>query len=67
MTEETDKDASAPYQGNGKKPIEVTPQKLLAIILKVKLKGRITDEEVDTICSVFFQTLKELWAEPEGN
>jgi len=55
------------YEGNGQRPIEVTPMKLLAIILKVKLKGGITDEEVDTICSVFFQTLKELWGEPEGN
>ena len=65
MTEETDKEAQTYHEGNGQKPIEVTPMKLLAIILKVKLQDRTTDEEIDTICSVFFQTLKELWGNGE--
>jgi hypothetical protein len=49
------------HEGNGQKPIEVTPMKLLAIILKVTLKDRITDEEADTICSVYYQTVKDWW------
>jgi len=52
------------HEGNEQKPIRVTPMQLLAIILKVKLKGRITDEEVDTICSVYYQTIKDCWGEP---
>lgn len=54
-------------EGNGRKPIEVTPIQLLALILKGKLKDRITDEEVDTICSVYYKTVKEWWGEPEEN
>jgi len=55
------------HEGNGQKPIMVTPMQLLAIILKVKLKGRITDEEVETICSVYYKTIEDLWGEPEEN
>jgi hypothetical protein len=49
------------HEGNGQKPIEVTPMKLLSIILKVTLKDRITDEEADTICSVYYKTIKDWW------
>lgn len=41
--------------------LKVTPMQLLGIILKVKLKERITDEEVDTICSVYYKTVKDWW------
>ena len=50
-------------KGNGGKPIEVTPIQLLGIILKVVLKDRITDEEVETICSVYYKTVEEWWGE----
>ena len=50
-------------KGNGQKPIEVTPLQLLAIILKVALKDRITDEEVETICSTYYKTMTEWWGE----
>ena len=50
-----------PQAGNGHKSIEVTPMKLLEIILKVVLKDRITDEEVETICSTYYQTVKDWW------
>jgi hypothetical protein len=47
--------------GNGHSGIEVTPIQLLGIILKAVLKERITEEEVETICSVYYQTIKEWW------
>jgi hypothetical protein len=62
MTEETEKEAY--HEGNGQKPIEVTPIELLGIILKVTLKDRITDEEVETICSVYYKTVQDWWGEP---
>lgn len=48
---------------NGEKSIEVTPIQLLGIILKVVLKERITEEEVERICSVYYKTVKDLWGE----
>ena len=59
MTEETEKETH--QEGNGQKSIEVTPIQLLGIILKIVLKERITDEEVETICSVYYQTVNEWW------
>lgn len=41
--------------------IEVTPIELLGIMLRVVLKDRITKEEIDTICSVYYKTVKEWW------
>lgn len=41
--------------------IEVTPLQLLGIMLKCVLKHRITDEEVDTICSTYYKTVKDWW------
>ena len=61
MSEEKEKEDSKPYEGNGNKPIEVTPLKLLAVILKVVLTDRITDEEVEKICSVYYKTIQEWW------
>jgi hypothetical protein len=59
MGEENEKDK--PYDGNGQKPIEVTPLKLLGIILKAVLQDRITDEEIEKICSVYYKTIKDWW------
>jgi hypothetical protein len=42
-------------------PIEVTPIQLLGVILKAVLKERITDEEVETICSTYYKTVKDTW------
>ena len=47
--------------GNGQKGIEVTPIQLLGVILRIVLKDRITDEEVETICSVYHKTVKDWW------
>ena len=65
MTEETDKEASADYEGNGQKRIEVTPMQLLKIILKVALKDRATDEEIDRICTVYYKAIEDLWGNGE--
>jgi hypothetical protein len=59
------KDAPAHQDGNGQKSIEVTPIQLLGIILKAALKDRVTDEEVKTICSVYYKTVEDWWGEPE--
>ena len=67
MTEETEKEPDEDHEGNGQTPIAVTPIQLLGIMLKAVLKERITDEEVDRICSVYYQTIKEWWGEPEEN
>ena len=49
------------HEGNGQKPITVTPMQLLAIILKVALKDRATDEEIERICSVYYKAIEDLW------
>jgi len=51
-----------PQEGNGQKSIEVTPLQLLGIILKCVLKDRITDEEIETICSTYYKTINDWWA-----
>lgn len=61
MTEKSEKEPSALQKDNGQKPREVTPLQLLAIMLKCVLKDRITDEEIETICSTYYQTIKEWW------
>ena len=61
MGKETEKEDGKPYEGNGNKLIEMSPLKLLAVILKSVLTDRITDEEIDNICSVYFKTLQEWW------
>ena len=48
-------------EDNGHKSIEVTPLKLLAVILKAVLQDRITDEEVEKICSVYYKTIQDWW------
>jgi hypothetical protein len=58
------KEARKPQEGNGQKSIEVTPLKLLALILKAVLQDRITDEETEKICSTYYKTIKEWWDEP---
>ena len=53
-----------PFESNGQRPIEVTPEQLLIIILKVVFKDRTTDEEIERICSVYFKALEDLWGKP---
>ena len=48
-------------KSNGRKPISVTPIQLLGVILKVVLKDRITDEEVELICSNYYKTIEDWW------
>jgi hypothetical protein len=59
MGEETEKKHGKLQEGDGQKLIEVTPLQLLAIMLKCALKDRITDEEIDTICSVYYKTIND--------
>jgi hypothetical protein len=61
MPDEPDKEARKLQERNGNKPIEMTPLKLLAVILRVVLQDRITDEEIDKICKVYYKTLDEWW------
>ena len=63
MIEDDKKEANTHHEGNGEKSIAVTPLQLLGIILKVTLKDRITEEEVETICSVYWETVKDWWGE----
>lgn len=62
MPDEPDKEARKLKEGNGNKQIEITPLKLLAVILKVVLMDRITDEEIEKICSTYYKTIQEWWA-----
>jgi hypothetical protein len=60
-SDKPEKEARKPQEDNGQKSIEVTPLRLLGIILKCVLQDRITDEEVEKICSVYYKTLQEWW------
>jgi hypothetical protein len=59
MADEAEKDKL--QNGNGNKPIEITPLRLLAVILKVVLTDRITDEEIEKICSTYYKTIQDWW------
>jgi hypothetical protein len=59
MGDEAERDK--PQEGNGHKSIELSPMQLLAVILRCLLKERITEEEIETICSVYYKTVKEWW------
>ena len=48
-------------KSNGQKPISVTPIQLLGVILKAVLKDRITDEEIENICSNYYKTIEDWW------
>jgi hypothetical protein len=61
MPDKPDKETRKLKEGNGSKPIEITPLKLLAVILKVVLTDRITDEEIEKICSTYYKTLQDWW------
>ena len=61
MPDEPDKEARKLKENNGNKPIEITPLKLLAVILRLVLQDRITDEEIDKICKVYYKTLDDWW------
>ena len=60
MAEETDKKDEF-QKGNGQRSIEVTPIQLLGVILRAVLKDRITDEEIERICSVYYKTVQDWW------
>jgi hypothetical protein len=61
MSEDTEKEHGKLQKSNGKKSIELTPIQLLEVMLRCVLKDRITDEEIETICSVYYKTVKEWW------
>jgi hypothetical protein len=50
-----------PGKSNGQKQLEITPLRLLGIILKCVLKDRITNEEIELICSTYHKTLEDWW------
>jgi hypothetical protein len=61
MGKEAEEKPSELLKGNGQKSIEVTPLELLAFMLRCVLKDRITDEEVETICSTYYKTIQDWW------
>jgi uncharacterized protein (DUF2267 family) len=42
--------------------IALTPLQLLGVVLKIALKNSITHEEIDLICSTFYDAVNEIWA-----
>ena len=61
MEDDKEKEAHTSNNGNKQKPISVTPIQLLGVILKVVLKDRITDEEIELICSNYYKTIEDWW------
>ena len=61
MGEESEGKPGAHLKNNGQKKIEVTPIELLAFMLRIVLKDRITEEEIETICSTYYQTIQDWW------
>jgi hypothetical protein len=61
MAEKIEKESGKPQKSNGKKSIELTPMQLLAVMLRCVLKDRITEEEMEIICSTYYKTVKEWW------
>jgi hypothetical protein len=41
----------------------ITPIELLAILLGAVLRGRITDKEIGQICTTYYKTVKDWWAD----
>ncbi|MEK6301678.1 MAG: hypothetical protein AABO41_13290 [Acidobacteriota bacterium] len=39
--------------------LSLTPLQLLGFILKMVLKDRITDDEIDRICSIYYDTVRK--------
>ena len=58
MSEESENEHG---KSNGQTSIGVTPTQLLGIMLKTVLKDRITDEEVETICTMYYKTIEDWW------
>ena len=63
MEEDKENGAQTYHEGNGLKPISLNPLQLLALILKLVLKDRITDEEIENICSNYYKTIEDWWGE----
>lgn len=66
MSEEETKEPCACQENNGygngqQKPISLTPLQLLGLILKLVLKDRITNEEIELICSNYYKTIRDWW------
>ena len=61
MEDDNEKKAPTYLEGNGQKPISLTPLQLLEVILKAVLKDRITDEEAKRICSTYYKTIEDWW------
>ena len=61
MEDDKEKEEHTNNNGNRQKPISVTPIQLLGVILKVVLKDRITDEEIERICSNYYKTIEDWW------
>lgn len=53
--------ASPPPPGGG---LSLTPLQVLGLILKIVLKDKITDEEVDKICSSYYQAITKWFPWP---
>lgn len=59
MSKDDEKEADTHHEGNEEKSVAVTPIQLLGIIIRIALKDRSTDDEVETICSVYYETVEE--------
>jgi hypothetical protein len=53
-----DLSASLETMGSG-----VTPVQLLGIVLRVALKNRITEEEIDRICTSYYNAVMSIWVD----
>jgi hypothetical protein len=61
------KKASQDLQAKPDQPGEgFTPMHLLRFILKSVLKEQVNDEQIEKICSVFYNTLKEWWPDEQA-
>ena len=57
----TDADIQGAIEAARLGEFSVTPLQLLGVILRSVLKKRITDEEVDRISTVYYDTIQRWW------
>jgi hypothetical protein len=50
-----------PAASTQKGPIAFTPLTMLATVLKCVLKDKITDREVERICSSYYKAIQTIW------
>ena len=60
-SEPTDSDVDAALKAAGIEGVKFTPLQLLAFILKLVLKDRITDKEITVITDTHRDLIKEYW------